>query len=140
VFKFFVIEYCILTILAFLIKNGLCIGLNNVPANAISWTYYNGVDLHYNKSFSIGFPTNWKLENHFLKDNEGHLILELMLPSNPLDYSSKFTIGIEKSNVETHLMNYSHHVIKLLKNMLVDLKILDSVSVTFSGKQGARIL
>jgi hypothetical protein len=118
----------------------LCIGLNKVPANAISWTYYNGVDLHYNKSFSINFPTNWKLENHFLKDNGGHLILEPMPPSNPLDYSSKFTIGIEKSNVETNLMNYTNHVIKLLKNRLVDLKILDSVPVTFSGKQGARIL
>lgn len=120
--------------------NNLYKASNIDPAYAISWTYYNDVNLNNNKSFSISFPSDWKLENYSLQESKLPLILGLIPPSNPLDYSSKLTIGIEKSDVETNLTKYTNQVIKLLKNRLDGLEILDSVPVTFSGKQGEHIL
>lgn len=65
------------------------------------------MEINNNKSFSISFPGDWKLENYTLQKDKGSLILGLIPPTNPLDYPSKFTIGIEKSDVETNLTDYT---------------------------------
>ncbi|KAA2279555.1 DcrB-related protein [Candidatus Nitrosocosmicus agrestis] len=139
-FKVLLIHHCVLSIVTITVFSSLYTVFNNDPAKAISWINYDTVITQNNKSFLISFPNDWKLEDYSLSGNDGSLLLGLNPPHNPLDYSSKFTIGIEKSNIETNLTEYTDQAIKLLKKKLAGFKLIDLVPVIFSGKQGERIL
>lgn len=114
-FKVPLIHHCVLSIVTITLFSSLYTVFNNDPAKAISWTNYDTVITQNNKSFLISFPNDWKLEDYSLSGNDGSFLLGLNPPHNPLDYSSKFTIGIEKSNIETNLTEYTDEAIKLLK-------------------------
>lgn len=133
------IPILILLIVAITIYGGLCFVFNNSPTTAIKWAHYKGMG-NDDESFSLNFPSEWKVENDSGHQNQNHLVLSLLPPSNPLDYSSRFTIGIEKSVTETNLTDYTNQVIKLLESRLDNFKLLDSTTVFFSNKQGERIL
>lgn len=109
------------------------------PADAFTWSNYSGFGLN-NESISFTFPSNWKLENYSSQDVRNSVLLSLHPPSNPLDYSSKFTIGFESTGKISNLTKYNLQVLKLLENGLEKFSLLDSVPVFFSNVHGERIL
>lgn len=116
---------------------GCCIIFQHV--DAFSWSQYRESNINHD-TISLNYPSDWRVENGSSIGKQDPTLIKLYPPSDPLDYSSKFTIGAELLRSDLNLSQYSDESINILNTRLHNFKLIDSISISLSNMAGERIL
>lgn len=89
----------------------------------------------------LSLPTDWKIDKGSLFDNITDAII-INPPKNMPSFmhSSKLTIGIERMDSKTNLLDYSNSAKDALASKLIDFEIIDSFPINVSDFSGERIV
>lgn len=131
------INFFLIILMAGIVCLGGCIILQSI--DAISWSQYKEYDRN-NDTFTLNYPSDWRIVNGSFIGKKDATLIELYPPSDPLDYSSKFTIGTELLRSDLNLSQYSDESINILNTRLHNFKLIDSVSISLSNMVGERVL